>query len=185
MKVKTPSLLKKIINALSSKTNELRIRMMIFFLLHKNLDKTSLTNSLHALVSHHPKKKNDNIVYDEQQQLVLQNRHEIEPDEESTSLWMSYNKATTLQYDHDDKQMILAPDLTHSLFRESEAEMEMETEVEGGESNRLSIEAEEKVVEEEDIDQAADLFIQRFKREMLLQKQRSLDRHQTLLLSNA
>lgn len=183
MKVKTPSLLKKIINALSSKTNELRIRMMIFFLLHKNLDKTSLTNSLHALVSHHPKKKNDNIVYDEQQQLVLQNRHENEPEEESTSLWMSYNKATTLQYDHEEKQMMSAPDLTYSLFRESEAEME--TEMEGGESDRLSVEAKEEVVEEEDIDQAADLFIQRFKREMSLQKQRSLDRHQTLLLTNA
>ncbi|KAJ8431904.1 hypothetical protein Cgig2_013652 [Carnegiea gigantea] len=82
------SLLKKIIAALSSKTNEIRIRIMIFFLLHKSsIDKnTSITHSLshklHALVAprhHHHTKKNEDVL-----------QHE---EDGGTHLLISYNRA--------------------------------------------------------------------------------------------
>lgn len=211
MKVKAPNLLKKIIAAFSSKTNELRIRLMIFFLLHKNLDTTSITSSLQALVSHHPhhhkKKKNDddNAVDEEEEE---------EEEGRRRSLLMNYNKATSMMLcnnntqdmsvvedmpriskakNHDDDQQ-RTMDLTHALFKESEAAMEKEGDTEEAVESRgertllgggVAEEEEEEIMGEEDIDQAADMFIQRFKKQMLLQKQRSLERQQWLLLSNA
>ncbi|KMT07829.1 hypothetical protein BVRB_6g146410 [Beta vulgaris subsp. vulgaris] len=198
MKVKTPNLLKKIIAAFSSKTNELRIRIMIFFLLHKNIDKASLTHSLQALVSHQPhqKKKNDEAFEEEEGS--------------KGNLLMSYNKATSMMASHandmslakdvprpakyeandqedDEQEEQAGVDLTYEIFKELEAEMEDEREskefVKGGEE-RLMVDG-VVVEEEEDIDQAADLFIQRFKKQMQLQKQRSLERQQWLLLTNA
>uniref|UniRef100_A0A803MMN2 Uncharacterized protein n=1 Tax=Chenopodium quinoa TaxID=63459 RepID=A0A803MMN2_CHEQI len=104
MKVKVPSLMKKIIAAFSNKTNDLRVRLMIFFLLHKNFDKTSLTNSLQALVSHHPhhKKKNDDAIDEKEELELVENRldnKEHEDDEEEMnghSLLLNYNKATSM-----------------------------------------------------------------------------------------
>lgn len=208
--------MKKIIAAFSNKTNDLRVRLMIFFLLHKNFDKTSLTNSLQALVSHHPhhKKKNDDAIDEEEELELVENRQynkEYEDDDEEMkghSLLLNYNKATSMMVSdtpHDmrvvqDVPRIYTPnqsgeqqrnvDLTHALFKESEAEMEKEEEteeaVEGGEQRMVE---EEEDMGDEDIDQAADMFIQRFKKQMLLQKQRSLERQQynngCYLLSNA
>lgn len=181
---------------------------MIFFLLHKDLDKTSLTNSLQALVSHQ-KKKNDDAIIDEKEEKEEEEENEEEESKKS-GLLMSYNKATCMMardthdmkfmplkrkanYEHDLKRAV---DLTHALFKESEAEMEKEGETEemavegggegggGGGGGGGSVVVEEEMGEE-DIDQAADMFIQRFKKQMLLQKQRSIERQQWLLLSNS
>ncbi|KAL2939505.1 Polyphosphate kinase 1 [Bienertia sinuspersici] len=211
MKVKAPSLLKKIVEALSTKTNELRIRMMIFFLLHKNLDKSSLTNSLQALVSHHHQKKKNDDVFEEEEE-------EGDEEENKGSLLMSYNKATSMDvmvsnthdnmnnvvqeninmsrknqlYNYDgndgnddaddddgdgdaDAEKHPRVDLTNANFEESKVEMEKE-------SQEVVVAEGEEEEGEEDIDQAADLFIQRFKKQMLLQKQRSLERQQWLLV---
>ncbi|KAK9678046.1 hypothetical protein RND81_11G184400 [Saponaria officinalis] len=167
MKVKTPSLLKKIIAAFSNKTNELRIRFMIFFLLHKNIDKASLSHSLHALVSqpssHHRKAADDGGLLEEN------NEHGF-----------------LMHYNHDEVE---EEDLARVILKESEVELEEEAEGEvavmgGGGGGGEMVEEEDGEVGEEDIDQAADMFIQRFKRQIQLQKQFSLERNQGLLLQS-
>ncbi|XP_074271800.1 uncharacterized protein LOC141595733 [Silene latifolia] len=165
MRVRVRGLWKKIITALSNKTNELRIRIMIFFLLHKNIDKTSLTQSLHALVSQPPSSSSHRPRHHDENKL-----EDVVGDE--ATITSSYDEYEGLS-------------LTHELFKESEAEMEAEVETEaimvhGGGAVEGTVE-----VGDEDIDQAADLFIQRFKKQMQLQKQLSLERNQNLLVSNA
>uniref|UniRef100_A0A7C8ZA12 Cotton fiber protein n=1 Tax=Opuntia streptacantha TaxID=393608 RepID=A0A7C8ZA12_OPUST len=167
---KAPSLLKKIMAAWSSKRNELRVRIMIFFLLHKNMDKTSLarsfSHSLQALVTpphHYPKKKYD--VEDSQvNRLMYYNKLD-------GSRIHSGSYATNIEQEED-------PDLTRVLFEESEAAMEEEAgAAEDVIECRWGPEVVKEVmeVEEENVDEAAEMFIKRFKREIQLQKQQSLE----------
>ncbi|XP_074271796.1 uncharacterized protein LOC141595730 [Silene latifolia] len=165
VRVRVRGLWKKIITALSNKTNELRIRIMIFFLLHKNIDKTSLTQSLHALVSQPPSSSSHRPRH--------QNHHHDENKLEDV-----VGDEATITSSYDEYEGL---SLTHELFKESEAEVETEAiMVHGGGAVEGTVE-----VGDEDIDQAADLFIQRFKKQMQLQKQLSLERNQNLLVSNA
>ncbi|KAJ8420193.1 hypothetical protein Cgig2_023773 [Carnegiea gigantea] len=149
---KASSLLKKIMAGWSSKRNELRVCIMVFFLLHKNMDKTSLahsfSHSLQALVSHphhHPKKK-----YNEEESQAYQ--------------LMYYNKV-------DGKAAI----------KEEAAAAKEVIKCQWG----PKVVKEVMEMEQENVDKAADMFIKRFKREIELQKQQSLDSHQMLLLSNS
>lgn len=198
--MKTPSLLKKILAALSSKTNELRIRIMIFFLLHKNIDKSALTHKLHALVSHHnhhniPHLKIDEFIEDSEEKIKetqFEDQEEVynnhEEQQKNPSLLMYYNKVaeggeaqteSVPRVEEDEEE----ENLTHVLFKESVAALEEEEEEEG-----VAVEegggAVAEVVEEaeEDIDQAADMFIKRFKQQIQLQKQYSLERHNQRVL---
>ena len=180
-----PSLLKKIMAGWSSKRNELRVRIMIFFLLHKNMDKTSLAHSfsysLQALVSHHrhhPKKKH-NEEESQANQLMYYNTVD-------GSRTHSRSCAANIEEEEEEEEEDEDPDLTKVLFEESKAAMEEEAaaaedviECQWG----PEVVKEVMEVEEENVDEAADMFIKRYKREIELQKQQSLDSHQMLLLS--
>lgn len=74
--------------------------------------------------------------------------------------------------------------MTHTLFKESEAALEEEEEAAAVEEEVVAEGGgvAEVAEEEKDIDQAADLFIKRFKRQIQLQKQQSLEKSSPLRL---
>lgn len=160
---KALSLLKKIMAGWSSKRNELRVRIMIFFLLHKNMDKTSLahsfSHSLQAPVSHphhHPKKK-----YNEEESQANQLMYYNKVDGSRT-----HTRSCAANIEEEEEE---DPDLNRVFLEESEAAMEEEApaaeeviECQWG----TEVVKEVMEVEEENVDEAADMFIKRFKRDI-------------------
>lgn len=188
MKNRASGLLKQIISvikemarsksmALKSKTRALKTRLIIFSLLrNKKMLMSSFSDKLRSLL--HPRDFDSvKIAATADGEDQQQEETEYEEEEESRAVvlhndCMSFpNPTHTIENeeeendDDDDKY----PDLTHSLFDldagGSVIEMVKNSKPEGQEF-RL----------EDEIDQVADLFIKRFHRQMMIQKQLSLNR---------
>ncbi|WVZ06987.1 hypothetical protein V8G54_020333 [Vigna mungo] len=165
--------------ALKSKTNAIRARLLIFSLMkNKKLLMSSLSEKFHSVWGHDSQSKdNDCLLEDGSDQskaivlynnsLSLRNRSESmvveEQDQEGYEGYYNY------ECGDDDKY----PDLTHTLFDSEDLDL-------GGSVIDLVKNSKEEAGKEfkleDEIDFAADLFIMKFRRQMLLQKQESFKR---------
>ncbi|XP_021768977.1 uncharacterized protein LOC110733269 [Chenopodium quinoa] len=201
MKNKASNFVKNIISTLSSivkgkvtgvkgKANAMKIRLLVFSLMKgKKISLGTLTTKIQALID----RKRDKIMAEEEISLEDQNtaiilynanlgnessdlinydvpNDELAPSEKRELLLEYYGRD---QYYDDNKY----PDLTHSLFDEEEEH--------GGSiidivKNSKENEGQDFKLEDE-IDHVADLFIQRFRRQMLLQKWDSFKKIQEML----
>lgn len=193
MKNRTSGLLKQIISnlssmaksktmALKSKTNAIRARLLIFSLMkNKKFLMSSLSEKFHSVWGHDSKSKDDCLLEDGNDQskaivLYSSNSHSYEalPNPSET---LAVDDEGYYNYD-DDKY----PDLTHTLFDSEDLDL-------GGSvidlvKNSKEEEGKEFKLEDE-IDFAADLFIMKFRRQMVLQKQESLKRKREMLENGA
>ncbi|XVE84270.1 hypothetical protein DITRI_Ditri16bG0157200 [Diplodiscus trichospermus] len=208
MRNKASGFLKQIITALTtmakaktqafkSKTKAIKTRLVIFSLLqNKKFLMSSISHKLNTLMGQNdknPKELEDDAVgvlgyqQSQSQGIVLYNSNDAMcrlPSESVTQkemeLQLQQKKEERVQEDEgllEDK----CPDLSHSFF-DSE---EMDFEDPGGSvidivKNSKEDKGEEFRLEDE-IDRVADLFIRRFHRQMRIQKQQSLKRHQEML----
>ncbi|GLT68749.1 hypothetical protein SLA2020_409540 [Shorea laevis] len=175
--------------ALKSKTRALKTRLVIFSLLHnKKILMTSISRKFDALMgqkndknSHHDQEDDhDHDVVDKGKSIVLYNCN--------TNNTMPLPPLQLLVVDYEEQEAERFPGLTHSKFdHESNAggshneKEEFEDAAEGSVIDLVKLSKEEKGEEfrlEDDIDRVADLFIERFHRQMWMQKQLSLKRHQ-------
>ncbi|CAJ1792545.1 unnamed protein product [Sphenostylis stenocarpa] len=192
MKNRTSGLLKQIISnlssmaksktmALKSKTNAIRARLIIFSLMkNKKLLMSSLSEKFHSVWGHSSQSKDDCLLEDGNDQskaiVLYNNSHSYEAlpnpcetlvvEEQDQDDYEGY-------YNYDDDDDDKYPDLTHSLF-ESE-DLDLGRSVIDLVKNSKEEEGKEFKLEDE-IDFAADLFIRKFRRQMVLQKQESLKR---------
>ncbi|XP_058737662.1 uncharacterized protein LOC131609865 [Vicia villosa] len=172
-----PGLASKTI-ALKSKTNAIKARLILFsFMKNKKLVMSSISEKFHSLWGNHPHHSKEDcllegggncdyhdraiVVYNKNAHTygALQNPNELEQED-------GYG----YYYEDDDDKY---PDLTHNLF-DSEG-----LDFGGSVIDRVKNCKEEAGKEfklEDDIDEVADLFIRRFRRNIILQKQDSLKR---------
>lgn len=185
--------------ALKNKTRAIKARLIIFSLIkNKKLLMSSLSHSiqhkksyishkLNALLSHHDKDihssdEDEDDLGDQTKAIVLYKddinaiSHESLPDPTQTEmLEKDHDYSEEADIEGEEKKY---PDLTHSLFESADLDFEDQ----GGSvidlvKNTME-EAGEEFSLEEEIDHVADLFIKRFHRQMRMQKQLSLKRHQ-------
>ncbi|XP_050231712.1 uncharacterized protein LOC126680606 [Mercurialis annua] len=174
--------------ALKNKTNALRTRFMIFSLLRdKKLLMTSISHKLQALMGqqeHDQKQEEDASIEDQSKAIVLYNHRTMaisNPSQtqllENGEYFYGYGSCGFEEGEDGEEKF---PDLTHSLFDSEDVEFEDP----GGSVIDLvknsKKEGEEFKLEDE-IDHVADLFIKRFHRQMRMQKQLSIKRHQEML----
>lgn len=140
--------------ALKTKGSALRSRLIIFsWLRNKKIVMASLTHKLKTLMGTSEEGTSE--------AMVLHNESLSEP------------SSTELLEDEDDDKY---PDLTHSLFDGNDG-----FEDPGGSVIDAVRNSKEEFKLEEQIDQVADLFIKRFHRQMLMQKQLSFKMYQEML----
>lgn len=202
MKNKASVFVKNIISVLSTmvkgkvtgikgKANNLKVRFLVFSLMKGNkISLGTLSNKIQALLD---RKGNNKILAEEETSLDEQNKaiilydtnvaNESHVNYASTDeLGPSQKRELLLEYyghnDYydDDKY----PDLTHSLFDEEGGMDEHEGSIIDMVKNSKENEGQDFKLEDE-IDHVADLFIKRFKRQMLLQKWDSFKRIQEML----
>ncbi|XP_050911650.1 uncharacterized protein LOC127126714 [Lathyrus oleraceus] len=194
MKNKTTKLLKQIIAgltsitksktmALKSKANAIKARLIIFSLMkNKKFLMTSISDKFHSIWgnhSHHHSKEDclieEGVNYDNHhpRAMVMYNNnartYEALQNPSETQVVDEQDQEDGYYEDEDDKY----PDLTHSLFDSEELDFG------GSVIDRVKNCKEEAGKEfklEDDIDEVADLFIRRFRRNIILQKQDSLKR---------
>ncbi|KAK2416043.1 hypothetical protein QL285_038471 [Trifolium repens] len=200
MKNKTAKLLKQIMAslismtksktmALKSKTNAIKARLIIFSLMkNKKFLMSSISDKLHSVWgshSHHHSKE-DSLIEEgggncddhHHRAIVVYNAHTYEPLQNPSATQevdeQDQEHGYDGYYDDDDKY----PDLTHTLF-DSEG-----LDFDGSVIDKVKNCKEEAGKEfklEDDIDEVADLFIRRFKRNIILQKQDSLKRKREMV----
>ncbi|KAE9586534.1 hypothetical protein Lal_00044769 [Lupinus albus] len=180
--------------ALKSKTNAIKARLIIFSLMkNKKFLMSSLSEKIHAVLGHNSDDHNNEdcmlehgcndhnmsiMVHKNNAQTQtyesLPNQSETEVVEEQQNHDDGYFRYGDDVVDDDDKY----PDLTHTLFESEDLDL-------GGSVIDLVKNCKEEAGEEfkleNEIDQCADLFIKRFHRKMILQKQESLKRQQEIL----
>ncbi|GLT81560.1 hypothetical protein SLE2022_000050 [Rubroshorea leprosula] len=175
--------------ALKSKTRALKTRLVIFSLLHsKKILMSSISQKFDALMgqkndksSHHDQEDDhDDDVVDKGKSIVLYNCN--------TNNTMPLLPPQLLVVDDEEQEAERFSGLTHSKFdHESNAggshneKEEFEDAAGGSVIDLVKLSKEEKGEEfrlEDDIDRVADLFIERFHRQMWMQKQLSLKGHQ-------
>lgn len=206
MKNKASTILKQIIATLSSmakaktlalknKTRAIKTRLIIFSLLkNKKIFMSSLSHSIHqkksyishklnALLSHHHHHdKNSNDFEDD---LVDQDNAIVQYKDNLDAMAHKYLPDPTHTEEADVQKNDKCPDLTHSLFDSKDLDFEDP----GGSVIDLvknsKEEAGEEFMLENEIDHVADLFIKRFHKQMRMQKQLSLKRHQERLEKSA
>ncbi|KAJ8752350.1 hypothetical protein K2173_003986 [Erythroxylum novogranatense] len=192
--------------SLKSRTNALRTRLIIFSLLRdkKILMPTSISQKFHALLGHRHKNGEEEVEEEEEERdgvnqgkgaLVLFNHN-------SNTMSFHNNPIDTLflensiedhdkdnnlnEYDDDQEEEERYPDLTHTLFESAD---DMGLEDRGGSVIEMVKNSKEEAGEEfrleDEIDQVADLFIRKFHRQMRLQKQLSLKRHDQEMLQRS
>ncbi|XP_021738070.1 uncharacterized protein LOC110704565 [Chenopodium quinoa] len=201
MKNKASVFVKNIISTLSSivkgkvtgvkgKANAMKVRLLVFSLMKgKKISLGTLTTKIQALIDRKRGKimaEEEISLEDQNQAIILYNANlanessdlinytanddNLAPSEKRELLLEYYGRD---QYYDDDKY----PDLTHSLFDEEEEhggsiiDMVKNSKENEGQDFKL----------EDEIDHVADLFIQRFRRQMLLQKWDSFKKIQEML----
>ncbi|RYR54117.1 hypothetical protein Ahy_A06g029377 isoform C [Arachis hypogaea] len=201
MKNSASRLLKKIIAGLSamaksktlalkSKTNAIKARLIIFSLMkNKKFLMSSISEKFHSVLGHHNKEdenqnrknKNKNAIVlfrnNAQSYEKVPNPSETQFVEDEGGCYYNYDDGG--DGDDDDEKY---PDLTHTLFDSEDLDLE------GSVIDLVKNSKEERGQEfklEDEIDQCAALFIKRFRRQMILQKQESLKRQQEELTNNA
>ncbi|WJX83210.1 hypothetical protein P8452_65887 [Trifolium repens] len=202
MKNKTAKLLKQIIAslismtksktmALKSKTNAIKARLIIFSLMkNKKFLMSSISNKFHSVWgshSHHHSKEDSlieegggNCDDDHHHRAIVvynNNAHTYEASRNPSEAQVVDEQDQEDGYDCDDY-----PDLTHTLF-DSEG-----LDFGGSVIDKVKNCKEEEGKEfklEDDIDEVADLFIRRFKRNIILQKQDSLKRKREMAQKGA
>jgi hypothetical protein len=204
MKNKTAKLLKQIIAslismtksktmALKSKTNAIKARLIIFSLMkNKKFLMSSISDKFHSVWgshSHHHSKEDclieevgGNCDDDHHHRAIVvynNNAHTYEPLRNPSAIQevdeQDQEDGYDGYYDDDDDKY---PDLTHTLF-DSEG-----LDFDGSVIDKVKNCKEEAGKEfklEDDIDEVADLFIRRFKRNIILQKQDSLKRKREMV----
>ncbi|KAM3760999.1 hypothetical protein ACB098_01G234500 [Castanea mollissima] len=207
MKNKASTILKQIIATLSSmakaktlalknKTRAIKTRLIIFSLLkNKKIFMSSLSHSIHqkksyishklnALLSHHHHHhdKNSNDFEDD---LVDQDNAIVQYKDNLDAMAHKYLPDPTHTEEADVQKNDKCLNLTHSLFDSKDLDFEDP----GGSVIDLvknsKEEAGEEFMLENEIDRVADLFIKRFHKQMMMQKQLSLKRHQERLEKSA
>ncbi|XP_057522475.1 uncharacterized protein LOC130802475 [Amaranthus tricolor] len=204
MKKKASFYVKNIISVLSSivkgkitgvkeKAVAIRIRLMVFSLMKsKKFSLSTLSNKIQALLdksnTHKLKdEEEDHDDHDQNRAIILYDHTNMSTNEcnyvsndhhelvEKRELIEYYGNNGYYDHNYDDDKY---PDLTHSLFDEDDED-------DGGsiiDMVKNSKENEGKDFKlEDDIDHVADLFIKRFRRQILLQKLDSFKRIQELL----
>ncbi|XP_027359366.1 uncharacterized protein LOC113868015 [Abrus precatorius] len=179
--------------ALKSKTNAIKARLIIFSLvMNKKYVMSTISDKFQSLLGHHslPKEdcslehgsddqNKDTVVFNDNahSNKVVSNPNETQvvvedKDHDGHESYYRYGE-------DDDGGDGKYPDLTHTMF-ESEG-----LDLEGSVIDLVKCSKEEAGQEfkmEDEIDHMADLFIQKFRRQILLQKQDSLKRyHETML----
>lgn len=184
--------------ALKSKTHALKTRLMIFSLLRdKKVLMSSISRKLHSIMGQieHDKDQEDGdnntgeqskgIVLYNHGSMLLPNPAQIELLENADEVdnVYGYGYGYGYSYEKEDGEEKF-PDLTHSLFESEDLEFEdpggsvidlVKNSKKEGEEFRL----------EDEIDHVADLFIKRFHRQIRMQKQLSVKRHQEMLERSA
>ncbi|XWS43932.1 hypothetical protein CRYUN_Cryun15aG0000700 [Craigia yunnanensis] len=209
MRNKASEFLKQIITALTtmgkaktlafkSKTKAIKTRLVIFSLLqNKKLLMTSISQKLNNLMAQNHKNSKELedgaivVLGDQQNQsqaIVLYNSNNAmcrlpSSNQTQTKIELQLQLQEKGEYEEEDDGELedKYPNVTHSLFNLEE----MEFEDPGGSvidivKNSKEDKGEEFRLEDE-IDRVADLFIRRFHRQMMMQKQQSLKRHQEML----
>ncbi|GAB4848599.1 hypothetical protein Ancab_003305 [Ancistrocladus abbreviatus] len=200
--MKARTLLKRIMATISGKTNELRIRVTIFFLLrNKTMLMDSLSDKLQALTGggphhhrhrhHHHRKKDDDNVNEQETNAMLMHaavaKKFISAEAEAEAVVLERASNDFDRVGGEVSEEGIYPDLTHTLFQGSKLDMELTKEVDGRSNSRLgqlsipeeygssSSSDEGEKVRPEDIDQAAELFIERVRYQIRLENQESFD----------
>ncbi|KAK7377767.1 hypothetical protein VNO80_03199 [Phaseolus coccineus] len=191
MKNRASKLLKQIISnlssmaksktmALKSKTNAIRARLLIFSLMkNKRFLMSSLSEKFHSVWGNDSQSKDDCLLEegnDQSKAIVLYNNshsYEALPNPAETLVVEEQDQECYegyYNYDGDDDKY---PDLTHTLFDSEDLDL-------GGSVIDLVKNSKEEAGKEfkleDEIDFAADLFIMKFRRQMVLQKQESFKR---------
>ncbi|TKY62947.1 hypothetical protein E2542_SST12812 [Spatholobus suberectus] len=205
MKNRTSRLLKQIITnlssmakskamALKSKTNAVRARLIIFSLMkNKKFLMSSLSEKFHSVWGkNHSQPKEDCLLEegsDQSKAIVVYNNNAHsyealpnpsetqvveEQDQDGYGSYYNYGDGDdAVDGDDNDKY----PDLTHTLFDSEDLDL-------GGSVINLVKNSKEEAGKEfkleDEIDLAADLFIIKFRRQMVLQKQESLKRQREM-----
>lgn len=203
MKNRTAKLLKQIIAgltsmaksksiALKSKTNAIKARLIIFSLMkNKKFLMTSLSEKFNSVFGHNSHQPNEDCLLEEgnasgdnNRAIVLYNNnaHTYQalqnPTQQEQNVYDSvygYGYGDAYGDDDDDDKY---PDLTHSLF-DSEG-----LDFDGSVIDKVKNSKEEAGKEfklEDDIDEVAALFIRKFHRHIILQKQESLKRKRDMV----
>ncbi|GMH25647.1 hypothetical protein Nepgr_027490 [Nepenthes gracilis] len=203
---KTPNLLKRIMAALSSKTNELRTRFTIFLLLRNSRTlMDTISQKLQAVaggnhLQHRHKKNDDDNDEVAERECLINSCHKNSAEDGCFHASIAQEAATVEgavaakvpcyervrgRVDVDEKSADLPHTLTKQLEEEELTEEEddfsarydFRTEIatipEKGGGNGSDGNRSDDFISEEDIDQAADLFIKRFREQICLQKQLS------------
>lgn len=147
---------------------------------------SSLSEKIRSVLGHHSHQSNEDCMLedgsDHNKAMVVYNNnahtYEALPNPSETQVMEEQDHDGYDGYygvdDDDDKY----PDLTHTLFDSEDLDL-------GGSVIDLVKNSKEEAGQEfkleDEIDQCADLFIKRFKRQMILQKQDSLKRQQEIL----
>ena len=187
--------------ALKTKTNAIRARLIIFSLLrNKKFLMSSLSHKLQSALGHHSYLKEESLLEDEEKEneqsnaIVICNDNDysceslpnpsqtqfVEEKDENCGFggcYYRYEGGGDVYDDVDEKY----PDLTHCLF-------DSELDFDGSVIDKVKNSKEEAGQEfklEDEIDHVADLFIKRFRRQMILQKQDSIKRHQEIEMRGA
>ncbi|BFG15950.1 hypothetical protein CerSpe_022240 [Prunus speciosa] len=168
--------------AIKSKTNAVKARLIMFSLVkNKKVLMDTVSHKIHSLLGHYHRDKqsdeeDDDEGSDRSKALVLYNTIANEYSR-SAGACSSYNAMAEEDEDEDNKY----PDLRHSMFDEDENFDDVK---DGGsviDIVRNSKEEGEDFKLEDEIDQVADLFINRFHKQIRLQKLLSFKRYQETL----
>ncbi|KAK4282165.1 hypothetical protein QN277_013574 [Acacia crassicarpa] len=177
--------------ALKTKTNAIRARLIIFALLrNKKFLMSSLSQKFNSVLGHHSRRKEDSFLKDGSDQkqskdVAIHNenadcyealRSPMETNLVEEGGEDGYESCYRYEEEDEDEKY---PDLTHTLFEPEDLEgsvidMVKNSREEAGEEFKL----------EDEIDHVADLFIKRVRKQMILQKQLSIRRHQEEMLKN-
>lgn len=172
--------------AAAAANQESNLSLQLAPVLYKdNMNATMLPPNVSNIKAHDDddEEVGDTRAHEEEEEAVLdQDTEEVTEEEEEINEFVTsahedeINQENEEEYDDNEKTKDIYPDLRHSLFEEDEYEMgrpgsvielvKKTKEAQDGEEFKL----------EDQIDEVADLFIQRFHRQMLIQKQNSFKR---------
>lgn len=185
MKNKASALLKQIISMLTSiakakamaiknKTSAVKARLIMFSMMKNKVLLDSLSQKVRNLLRQHDDE-------DQSKAIILYDAKANEWQSGSSTETHTRTKLIADEAHEEDNDASKYPDLRHSLFEEEEDDDELQggsvidmvrnSKEEGGEDFKL----------EDEIDHVADLFINRFHRQMRMQKLQSFKRYQEML----